>query len=175
MTSKPADTEYAPYFSRYMSLVPEDDAFAVLGSQPAELSRFASQVTPDREGYRYAAGKWTIREVFGHLIDVERVLSYRAFCISRGEAAPLPSFDENEYVSHSQYNDQPLRDLLSEFTAVRETSLMFLRRADKSAWERLGTAGDHATSVRALAYIMAGHVRHHLAVLRDRYGALPGD
>ncbi|HMK38690.1 MAG TPA: DinB family protein [Bacteroidota bacterium] len=174
MTSRPADAEFAPYFSRYISLVSENDVFAVLGNQPAELARLASRVAPDRERFRYAAGKWTIREVFGHLTDVERVFSYRAFCISRGEKAPLPSFDENDYVAHSRYNDHGLGDLLSEFTAVREASLMFLRRAENDAWERLGTAGDHPTSVRAMAYIMAGHVRHHIAVLRDRYGILPG-
>jgi hypothetical protein len=172
--SRPADTEYAAFFSGYIALVPESDVLTVLGNQPAELAQCSSLVPAEREGFRYAEGKWTIREVFGHLIDAERVFSYRAFCISRGEEAPLPGFDENEYVRQSQYDDQSLGDLVSEFAALREGTMAFIHRLDNHSWERIGTANRSATSVRALAFIMAGHVRHHLIVLRDRYGVLPG-
>ena len=174
MTSRPGDTEYAPFFSGYVSLVPEADVLAVLEHQPSELARVASAVPAERERFRYAGGKWSIREVFGHLIDAERVFSYRAFCISRGEETSLPAFDEGEYVRHSHYDDQPLEDLVSEFTAVRQAALAFLRRLEGRAWERIGTANNNPASARALAFIMAGHVRHHFAVLRDRYGVHPG-
>jgi hypothetical protein len=174
MTSRPPGTEYAPFFSGYVSLVPEPDVISVLENQPGELARMSSLVPAHRERFRYAEGKWTIREVSGHLIDAERVFGYRAFCISRGEEASLPGFDENEYVRHSRYDDQPLGDLQSEFAAVREANLMVLRRLDKGAWERLGTANNNPASVRALAFIMAGHVRHHFNVLRDRYGIRTG-
>ena len=174
MTSRPTEAEYASSFSGYVSLVPEPDVLAVLAGQPSELARLSSLVPADRERFRYADGKWTIREVFGHLIDGERVFSYRAFCISRGEETSLPAFDEGEYVRASQYDGQPLEDLVSEFTAVRQAALAFLRRLDGRAWERIGTANNNPASVRALAFIMAGHVRHHFAVLRDRYGVHPG-
>jgi hypothetical protein len=170
MLSRPAPTEYAPYFAGYVSLVPEPDPLPLLESQPAALARLSSRVAPDRELFRYAGGKWSIREVFGHLIDAERVFGYRAFCISRGERLPLPPFDENSYVENSRYDRQPLGDLASEFAALRKANLAFLRQLDDHAWERVGNAGDNPVSVRALAYIMAGHVRHHLAVLGERYG-----
>ncbi len=174
MTSRPTETEYAPSFSRYVSLVPDPDVLAVLESQPAELAQLSSRVPADREKFRYAERKWTIREVVGHLIDSERVFAYRAFCISRGEQAPLPGFEENDYVTHSRYDDQPLADLMSEFALLRKGTLAFLRRLGNDDWERLGTANNNPVSVRALAYIMAGHVRHHVTVLRDRYGVFPG-
>ena len=173
MTSRPPDTEYAPFFARYVSLVPEADLLAVLEGQPAELARLSSIVPADREKFRYAEGKWTIRELVGHIVDAERVFGYRAFCISRGEQAPLPAFEENEYIRNSQYDRQPLRELVSEFAALRETNLAFLRRLEDKEWERLGTSNKNPASVRALAFIMAGHVRHHFAVMRERYGVVP--
>jgi hypothetical protein len=174
MTTRPEPAEYASSFSGYIQLVTEPDVFVVLENQPAELARIASRVPPDRERFRYSEGKWTIREVFGHLVDVERVMSYRAFCISRGEQNPLPGFDEGEYVQHSHYDNLPLTDLLLEFASVRKGTLAFLRRLDREAWERSGTANDHSVSVRALAYIMAGHVRHHCVILGERYGISAG-
>ena len=111
--------------------------------------------------------------MLSHLIDGERVFGYRAFCFSRGEQAPLPSFDENQYVSASRAGDVPLVALAGEFAAVRESNLGFLRRLDDDGWTRTGTASGKPVSVRALAWIMAGHPRHHLAVLRERYGVAP--
>jgi hypothetical protein len=173
MITRPPDSEYASFFAGYVSLVPEPDVLAVLEAQPAMLAGLSSNVPADRERYRYAEGKWTIREVFGHLIDAERVFGYRAFCISRGEKAPLPAFEENEYIGNSHYDRQPLGDLVSEFAALRETNLAFLRRLEDKEWERLGTSNKNPASVRALAFVMAGHVRHHFAVLRERYRVLP--
>jgi hypothetical protein len=174
MGSRPQNTEYAPFFAGYVSLVPESDVLAVLESQPAGLAQLASLVPSDREGFRYAEGKWTIREVFGHLIDAERVFSYRAFCISRGEQLSLPGFDENVYIRHSHYDRQRLGELVAEFAALREASLTFFRQLDDHDWERLGTANDNPASVRGLSFVMAGHVRHHIGVLRERYGIVPG-
>ena len=174
MTSKPTATEYAPFFSGYVSLVPEDNVLAVLENQLADAARFAAGVSPERERFRYASDKWSIREVFGHLIDAERVFGYRAFCVSRGEKASLPRFDENAYVEQTSYDRQPLADLLSEFTAVRKGNLAFLCQLDEQDWLRLGTASDNQVSVRALAFIMAGHVRHHFNVIRERYGVPSG-
>ncbi len=169
-TGRPAASEYAPFYAGYVARVGEDDILGVLGAQASEIGRLARQVQEPRESYRYAEGKWSIREVLGHVIDAERVFGYRAFCFSRGEQAPLPSFDENQYVGAAGADRIPLVELADEFAAVRDSNLAFLGRLVPDEWTRIGTASAHPVSVRALAWIMAGHPRHHLAVLRERYG-----
>ncbi len=166
-TGRPAVNEYAPYHERYVSLVPEADAVVALERQTDELGQLS--VSEAREGFRYAADKWSVRQVIGHLVDAERVFGYRLFCISRGEQAALPSFDENAYVAESRYAEIPMADLVRELLAVRATSLVALRRLGAQTWLRQGTASGKAISVRALAYVVAGHARHHLKILRDRY------
>lgn len=170
---RPAAGEYAPFYARYVALVPENDILAVLGGQVGEIRRLAASVPPGRETWRYAEGKWSVREVLGHLVDGERVFGYRAFCFSRGEPAALPSFDENRYVAAARSDALPLRDLVEEFALVRESNLVVLRRLDPREWTRVGTASGHPISVRALAWVMAGHPRHHVAILRERYGLGP--
>ncbi len=170
MTTRPPDIEYAPYFARYVSLVPEVDVLALLQDQVAGINRLSAIVSVDRESFRYATGKWSIREVVGHLIDAERVFGYRAFCISRGERALLPKFDENSYVAESRYDECSLVDLASEFTLVRRGNLAFMHQLTGKEWTRMGTASNNPVSVRALAYVMAGHVRHHFVVLKTSYG-----
>jgi hypothetical protein len=127
------------------------------------------KVAPERETYRYADGKWSVREIAGHLIDGERVFGYRAFCIARGETQNLPGFDQNEYMLTAPYDGIELEDLLAEFRLVRLANIAMLRSLDGPSWDRTGTANDNQITVRALAFIMAGHVRHHMGVLRERY------
>jgi hypothetical protein len=169
MLSRPGASEYASYFARYVELVPEADVLTVLENQLKEVARLGEQIPADRETFRYADGKWSIREVFGHLTDAERVFGYRAFCISRGELTPLPAFDENTYVQQSGYTDRPLADLITEFNFVRRGNLALLRCLDARAWGRIGTASNKPISVLALAFIMAGHVRHHFKAIRTQY------
>jgi len=171
--SRPEADEYAPFYAGYVARVTEDDILGVLAAQQGDIGALARSLPEAKQSYRYAEGKWTIGEVLSHLIDGERVFGYRAFCFSRGEQAPLPGFDENEYVSASRAGDVPLVALAREFAAVRESNLGFLRRLSDAAWTRTGTASGKPLSVRALAWIMAGHPRHHLAVLRERYGVAP--
>ncbi len=166
----PDATEYNPFYQPYVALVTEPDVLDVLERQAAELPALAAAVAPDRERFRYGEGKWSVRQVVGHLIDSERVFGYRAFCIARGDRASFPGFDEGEYVTASQYDDTSLADLAVEFEAVREANLAFLRRLRPAAWATIGTANGKPVSVRALAWIMAGHVRHHQRVLAERYG-----
>jgi hypothetical protein len=170
MKSRPTESEFAKSFSGYVALVPETDALAVLEHQLTDLAQLAQRVPTDREKHRYADGKWSVREVLGHLIDSERVFAYRGFCISRGEQVSLPGFEENDYVAESHYADQSLPDLVSELSLLRRANVMFFRGLSESDWERRGTANENAISVRAIAFIMAGHMRHHFVVLRDRYG-----
>jgi hypothetical protein len=169
-SGRPADSEYAPFYAGYVALVPETDIVRALEAQRQEIERLAGSVSLERERHRYADGKWTIREVIGHLVDGERVFGHRAFCISRGEQAPLPPFDENLYVRESGYDAVPLGELARELVSVRGANLAALARLNQAAWERRGTVSGRPVSVRALAYVMVGHVRHHAAVLRERYG-----
>jgi hypothetical protein len=167
---RPKETEYAPFYARYVGLVPEPEILEVLEAQAEEIRRLAAAVPPEREEHRYAPGKWSVRQVLGHVIDAERVFGHRAFCISRGEQAALPSFDENAYVASSPAGTVPVADLASEMAAVREANLLVLRRLGPGDGARTGVASGSPVSVRALAWIMAGHPRHHLRMLRERYG-----
>jgi len=170
MTERPPETEYAPFYAGYVALVPETDILAVLEGQVAAIQRLLATVPAEKEAYRYAEGKWSLRQVVGHLVDGERVFGYRAFCLSRGEQAALPSFDENQYVGAARADSIPLAELLAELALVRQGNLVVLRRLDARDWTRVGTASGQPVSVRALAWIMAGHPRHHVNVLRERYG-----
>lgn len=169
IVERPPATEYSASFEVYVSLVPETDVMTALTQQKGELARTLSSVRGEAERYRYADGKWTIRELVGHVIDSERVFGYRALCIARGEKVSLPGFDENAYAANAPYGDYPLGDLLDEFAQVREGHLFLFRHLSREAWVRAGTANSNPTSVRALAYITVGHVRHHLGVLKERY------
>lgn len=169
MIGKPDEGEVAAFFAGYLSLVPESDVLAVLEGQPGELTKLAASLTPEQETSRYAPGKWSVRQVFGHVTDAERVFGYRAFCISRKDPTELPGFDEKDYVENTDFGERALSELAAEFAAVREVNLMVLRPLEASRWRQLGHANGSDVSLRGLAYVMAGHVRHHLGVLRDRY------
>jgi hypothetical protein len=169
MNRRPEESEYAPPYGRYVARVPETAILPVLESQIAEL-RALAEAAFGKETYRYAPGKWSVREMIGHLTDAERVFGFRAFCFSRGEEAPLPGFEENQYVEASGYEAVELASLFREWALVREANLEFLRRLPEESWSRTGTASGWPISVRALVYAMAGHVRHHREVLRERYG-----
>jgi hypothetical protein len=166
---QPLESEYAPSYQGYVGHVTEPEILPVLRSQLDALDVLLGRVTPERETYRYAEGKWSIREIVGHLIDAERVFGYRAFCIARGEQQNMPGFEQNDYIVSAPYDRIDLEDLLSEFRLVRLSNIAMLRTLDDESWMRIGTANDNQVSVRALAFIMAGHVRHHMGVLRDKY------
>ena len=170
MIERPTEVEFAPFYAGYVALVPEADIVQVLEGQAADLRQRTLAFIPAREQFRYAEGKWSVREVLGHVTDAERVFGYRAFCFSRGDENPLPGFDENDYVARSGFDRCSLADLVEEFDQLRYANLTVLRRLDDDAWRRTGTASGKPVSVRALAYIMAGHVRHHLHILSTRYG-----
>jgi hypothetical protein len=171
--TRPLETEYPPFYRGYVQQVAEEEILPVLRSQLDHLDVLLGRVMPERETYAYAEGKWSIRELTGHLIDGERVFGYRAFCIARGETQNLPGFDQNEYLLSAPYNQIDLEDLLSELRLARLSNIAMLRNLDEQAWLRIGTANNAQVSVRALAFAMAGHVRHHMGVLREHYLADP--
>ena len=162
--SRPLETEYASFYQTYVAHVSEPDILPAMRSQIDALDVLLDRVPPERETFAYAEGKWSIRQIIGHLIDGERVFGYRALCIARGETQNLPGFDENEYMVSAPYEHVELEDLLSEFRLVRLSNIAMMRNFDNDAWTRVGTANDSPVSVRALAYIMVGHARHHMGV-----------
>jgi len=167
---RPEPTEYAPYFERYISLVPDGAILPALEAQPAEVRRALGGLPDSRAGYRYAEGKWSIREVVGHVIDAERVFGYRALCVARGDATPLPGFDEKAYGRNSPHDAYPLAELLDELETVRKGNVLFFRHLRFEDWTRAGVANNLPVSPRGLAYSMVGHTIHHLNGLRDNYG-----
>jgi hypothetical protein len=166
---RPSESEYAAFYATYIARVPEHDLLNVLEVQPAELRAMTDNIDPEEELHRYAPDKWSVRQVFGHLIDTERIMGYRAFRIGRGDATPLPGFDENVYVTQADSEERTVKELAHEFAAVRNANLWAIRRWTTEGWARTGTANNHPVSARAIAYILAGHVRHHVAILRERY------
>lgn len=168
ITRPPAD-EYAPYYGAYVSKVPDGDVRVLLSSQITETLALLGSIPEARGTHRYAPDKWSIREVIGHLSDAERIFSYRALRIGRGDATPLPGFEQDDYVRIGGFDRRTLRDLADEFAAVRQASVRLFQDLEPAAFERRGTASGNPISVRALAYIIAGHERHHVGILKTRY------
>ncbi len=167
---RPGPDEYDPYYAGYVTAVPSGDVLTLLDTQTAELVTWLRALPPGREGHRYAPGKWSIREVVGHLCDTERVFAYRALRFSRGDQTPLPGFEQDDYVPESGCETRTLADLIDEFLAIRRATVALFRGMTDAMAARRGTANGVEISVRALAYIVAGHERHHARVLRERYG-----
>jgi uncharacterized damage-inducible protein DinB len=163
--------EFLPYYAAYVALVPAGDVLSTLEAQLEETVAVLDAIGEERAGYRYAPGKWSVREVVGHVIDAERVFAYRAMCAARGETNGLPGFDENAWVAGSDFDRRTLNSLLGELTAVRRATLSFFRNLDPGALARRVTANGAPVTTRALAWIIAGHERHHRALLVERYRA----
>jgi hypothetical protein len=166
---RPDASEYAPFYHGYISSVPDGDVLALLRSGGRELIEALERIPESRGGHRYAPDKWTIREVIGHLIDAERIFGYRALRFARADQTPVPGFDENEYVKSAGSDARTIADLARELAVVRESSALMFESLPEDAWLRTGIANGNAISVRAIAYVVAGHPRHHLRILRERY------
>jgi uncharacterized damage-inducible protein DinB len=167
---RPASDEAAPFYHGYIAEVTGDNIVDQLADQASEVEGFFASIDDKAALARYAPGKWSIKEVLGHLADVERIFAYRLLRISRGDGTPLPGFDENAYVPAGRFDARSLRSLMDEFRAVRESTLALVQGLPQDGWGKRGEASGRTISTRALAYILVGHVAHHLGVLRDRYG-----
>lgn len=170
LLTPPAPDEYAPFYHGYVAGVADADLLALLESQVAALRRALGGLSDEAARYRYAPGKWSIKDVVGHLADAERVMAYRALRIARGDATPLPGFDENAYAEAAGADARPLADLLDELAAVRTATLALVRALGADALARRGTANGQPVTVRALVFIVAGHAHHHARILAERYG-----
>lgn len=166
---RPQPSEYAPYYGRYVDLVPETDILSALETQSAATQKMLAGIDESRAGFRYAPDKWTIRQLVGHIEDSERVFTYRALTFARGATTPLPGFEQDEFMAASPFDRSTLRQRAEGLQNVRRTTLDLFRELDDAGWERGGTASDNHVTVRAIAYITVGHERHHLKVLRERY------
>ena len=167
--SKPDASEHVPYFGKYISLVPDGDILSSLTSQLADTLSFLRSIPASRADYRYAPGKWSIKEVVGHITDTERVFAYRAMRFARQDQTPLSGFEQDDYIRNGSFNDNLLSDLCAEFEHVRRASVLLFRHMNKEAWTRRGVASGNEVSVRALAWIIAGHELHHREILRTKY------
>jgi hypothetical protein len=167
--ARPQTDEYIPYYGKYISLVPEGDLVETLRAQIGDTLALVRAIPEQRASHRYAPGKWSIKEVVGHMADVERVMTYRALRIARGDATPLPGFDENAWVPAANFDARPLASLAHELEQVRGATVAFFETLGPEAAARRGSANNSPISARALAYIIAGHERHHVGILKERY------
>jgi len=166
---KPQPSEYAAAYQRYIDLATEDDIVGALDAQARETATLLGGLTEEQAAHRYAPGKWSVKQIVGHIIDGERVFAYRVHAIARGETQPLPGFDQDPYVANGGADDRSISDLAEELATVRKGNVMMMRALSEEAWRRMGTASDNPVSPRALAYGMLGHERHHVRILRERY------
>lgn len=168
-SARPDPAEHAPYYARYIAEVPDGDVLRTLETQGDATTRLLRGVAEDRGGHRYAPGKWSLKEVVGHVNDVERVFALRALAFARGERAPLFGMEQDEWVAAARFDRRTLRSLAEEFAAIRQATLRLLEGLAPEDWPRRGTASGVEFTVRAIPWILAGHERHHLAVVRERY------
>lgn len=166
---RPAKGDYAEYYQKYIDLVNGEDIFRVLVEQNLESQNVLNSFSESRGNYRYADGKWTVKEVVGHMMDVERIFAYRALCIARGEKQPLPGMDQNIYVDKGNFNKRQLVDLNYEYRLLRESNILLFGGFDKSVLQNRGSASRYEVTVLALMFMTAGHEKHHLNILLERY------
>jgi len=166
---RPDATEFAEYYNNYVSRIEGNGVIPILEAQSAELRSALSDLPEGKGTHSYGDGKWTIKEVLSHIIDAERIFAYRILRISRGDETPIEGFEQDGYIETSNANNRPFAELLEEFELQRKSNLLLLKNIDAAGSQRMGTASGFPVSVRALAYISAGHVRHHLGILNERY------
>jgi uncharacterized damage-inducible protein DinB len=166
---RPEPGEYAPYYERYISLIQGDDILTTLDQQRRETMLLLSCRHDNDGDFRYAPDKWSAKEVLGHVCDTERVFAYRALRISRADTTPLEGFEQDDYVRNGPFAQRPLADQVEDFIAVRRATLSLLRNLEEAAWMRRGVANKNEVTVRALAYIIAGHELHHRRILEEKY------
>jgi hypothetical protein len=167
--TRPQSGDYAPYYDRYISLVPGNDILAALEDQRREMLLLLCGRAEADGDIRYVPDKWSLKEVLGHVNDTERIMSYRALRISRGDATPIEGYEQDDYVRNGPFARRPLADLIEDYIAVRRATVSLFRNLDEPAWTRRGVANKNEVTVQALAYIIAGHELHHRRILEEKY------
>ena len=169
--ARPEPSEYSPYYERYISLVKGSDILGTLDAQRRETMLLLCGRNDADGEFRYAPDKWSAKEVMGHVCDTERIFAYRALRISRGDQTPIEGFEQDDYVRNGPFAQAPLEQIVEDYIAVRRATLTLLRNLDETAWMRRGVANNNEVTVRALAYIIAGHELHHRRILEEKYFA----
>ena len=169
MKNRPQSSEHPPYYDHYIKLVEGDNIIKTLTNQVIGIPAMISQIPEDKEDFSYAPGKWSIKEVLGHVIDTERILGYRALRFARKDKTILPGFDENTFVAHANFNKRTLYDLAHEFAIVRNSNIVLFKNLDSKALNEIGNANGKEVSVRAILYMIAGHATHHMNVIQMKY------
>lgn len=167
---RPQAGEYPPYYDTYIAKVQGDDPVAAVEALTPRTRRLFESIPADKADYRYAEGKWTVRDVIGHIVDAERVFAFRALWFARGDTNPLPGFDENAWVPAARFEGVSLADIIESWRAQRAATIAMLKTFGPDTWPRTGTANGKVMSVRSLAFTIAGHEIHHVGVLGERYG-----
>jgi DinB superfamily len=165
----PEKNEYATYYEGYINNVQGSDPIRNLEDQFQEIQSLLQSLSEEDANYAYSKGKWTIKELLGHVIDTERIMSYRALCISRKEKQSLPGFEQDDYVKESNFKDRSITNLLEDYRAVRKSTISLFKNFNEDMYNQKGVANDKEVSVLALLYIIAGHELHHLKILKERY------
>jgi len=169
VVARPEPGEYAPYYDRYISLVPGSDILATLDSQRRQTVLLLSGREEEDGDSRYAPDKWNAKEALGHLCDTERIFAYRALRIARADQTPIEGFEQDDYVRNGPFANRPLAEVIEDYIAVRRATITLFRNLDEAAWRRRGVANKNEMSVRALAYLIAGHELHHRRILEEKY------
>jgi uncharacterized damage-inducible protein DinB len=169
MIERPNKDEFAPYYLSYVNLVSEGEIISILEQQRNDFILMLTNVSEGQGYFRYAPGKWSVKEVIGHMVDTERIMAYRLLCIARGEKASLPGFDENQYVAQASFNSQTIEQLIENYSIVRQSTILLLKSLDTESWIKTGSANHSEITVRALSFIIAGHELHHRHIVNDRY------
>jgi hypothetical protein len=166
---RPGQGDYAPYYENYIKLVEGDDILRILNDQSKKTQDVLNSFSEHKGNFRYADGKWTVKEVVGHLLDTERVFAYRALCIARGEKKSLPGFDQDDYVKEGNFNRRELFELNYDFRLLRESNLLLFRSFTPEMLNRRGFASETSVTVLAILFMIAGHEKHHMKFLREKY------
>ncbi len=165
----PEPGEYSPFYKKYVDLVAGEDISVLFGQQEVFVKSFFGDLRPENHSFAYAPGKWTLTEVLGHILDTEKIMHFRALCICRGELAPFPGFDQDDYVKRAQFRFREMNVLIEGFCVHRKLLAQFMATVNEDDWKNSGTVGGHPMSVRALVYIIIGHLEHHKQVLFEKY------
>jgi DinB family protein len=168
-SGRPGTNEYAEYYAKYTGRIPGTDIVPVLEQQLESTLAVLRKIDEHKAEFRYEPGKWSIKQLLGHVIDTERVFAYRAMVFSRNDTTALPGFDQDKWAEQTDYSGVTMADLTAEFEAVRRATIALFRNVEPAAWTRRGTANGKEVSVRGLAFISAGHVDHHIEILKSRY------
>ena len=167
--SRPEKSEYAAYYEKYVSLVNGDDILPVLIKNKTVTQNLLAEISEEKSLFRYAEGKWSIKELLAHIIDTERIFAYRALRFARNDKTKIEGFEQDDYIKNAEFDKCKFTDLIAEFAFLRDANILMFQNLNAEAWQRSGIASENLVSVRAIAYIIAGHELHHINILKERY------